>query len=573
MSINYRPETPRNTFESVDPLDAQWDYLEDVTLPTTDNFNPTSSQGSPATITPITAVATIEAVPMDARKREYILYSRIIVRRHINTAYSQCGKNIRGAETFSGPQLVTALIRVGKRLDKIAKTEKMGAPSSVALWHAVQYALGGEFITMEQATIRGCGPDAIAAPPSASSSPSLEPYSCRLKRVEGEFKRAMAKRIHKSSAPAKEEANLSRIRSFQNLNTFSGKLLRMGSAESAIKEYFDELSTPWNTGNGDTTTSTTTTPRCTPPIIPVSGTTPCFPPASCRKPDTGTLPRALHSPGNEFTSRIPLLPFPNFVLNKMPLSQKMRRTREIEPTDPKRKREFKPEKCFPLLRTRRMLSWESSNDKSLAVWREGRKLPPEPKLVFMSRSELDAFGASGVLGAPRICPDKMADWGQLHLEEQRNRLMAALKMKATISWGKVRRVPLPGSTSIARVTFPGPPTTTSTSVQHSRQNPLLWLSQRGVESIMADLTDSMSRLSGFCQVFPPDQPSTPDPATYKAGGKLLAQLAKGTAKVTSNPPPIAPSSLKRKLSAVADVESLENQDSLRPQKRLKAEQK
>ncbi|PWW80508.1 hypothetical protein C7212DRAFT_341220 [Tuber magnatum] len=595
MHIQYMPDTPRTTFESVDPLHTQWDYLEKLGRPTTDDCSPTPSKGqSTAAVT----TTPTESIPMDPRKREYILYSRCLVRRHINFTYSHLNKKLPGAEKFSGPQLVSALVRAGKDLDMLAKARKLKSRSTVSLWYAVQYALCGEFITIEQAKIRGCGPDAISAtlslaPPSSNSYPSPPPSV-----EDKEKKKVKAKKIKQEDALSGGAADLTGVGLEYNPNSFSAKFLRLGFAETTIKEYFEILCEQQNKGNAATFTTTALppTPRGTAilPTAPDSTAVTLLPPTSCRKPDTGTLPRALHTPENEFILPIPPLPLPDFVPTGRPLSSKRNRSPKKEFAGPEDNRTSKHDLYSPLLRTRRMLSLERKFGKTLATAQASRRLPPKPMLEFKSQAELDSSGVSGVLRPPRVYHGRPSDWGKRYLEEQRNDLTATLETRAVILGGRVRRVPLPGSASpprsryldpeppkvsaggakssgLRQITFPGQPSSTPSNGREAGQELLPKSPMRVVESVIACLKNPLAIFSKYCQVpFSGQLPTpTPTPDTQRIERNTLAQLPQETPKATPIQTQTPPPGSKRKLSSMADVEDRENQGSPVPQKRLK----
>jgi len=576
MRIQYKPDIPRTTFESVDPLHTQWDYLEDIGSSATDNFGPTPPEPSSAT----TATA-IGSIPLDVRKREYILYSRRLVRRHISITYTRLGREPPGAEEFSGPQLVSALVRAAKDLDMVAKARKMKSQTAVSLWHAVQYALRGEFITLEQATIRGCGPDAIYTTPSVASSHS-DAYPSPSPSVKDKGKKKVgSKKIRKEDV--------------LNLNTFGAKFLRLGSVESAIKKYFEILCEPQNKGNTSSTITTPITPKLTAlsSAAHVSAALTRSLPTSCRKPDTGTLPRALHSPGNEFILPIPFLPLPNFTPTKSPVGPGRKKPRKREPSDPEANRIFKREMCSPLLRTRHMHSWGRDWDKELSLGQASRKLPPEPMLEFKSHSELSATGISGVLRTLRVYHDRANDWSQRYLEEQREDLAGTLETRAAILGQRVRRAPLPGSSflpsarcrepelpkepvggitpsGLRQIIFPDQPPSTYSDKYKIKPELLTQLPKRGVEAGIAYLESLMTRFSKSRQVSFAGQPSTPTPAKHKLEREQLLQLSQETENSKLMPTQTPPPSSKGRLSLMAHVEDLDNQGSLIRQKRLKA---
>ncbi|KAG0638436.1 hypothetical protein HOY80DRAFT_1001792 [Tuber brumale] len=593
MHVQYRPFNPRTTFESVDPLHAQWDYLENSERPTTNNSSITSSQELSAATAAATAT---ESAPVEARKREYILYSRRLVRRHISFTYSKLEKGLPRLEGFSGPQLVSALIRAGKDLDMVSKAKKKMNESTISLQHAVQYALCGEFITLEQATIRGCGPDATSAASSVAPSPPGAYPSPPPSAEDKEKKRVKAKEPKREDEPPGRTTNLTGDGPNQNLNTFSAKLLRLGYEESAIEEYFETLCEQQNKGN--TTAATTTTP--TTPRRTASSSSPLvsaavsrYTPTSCRKPDTGTLPRALHSPENEFILPIPPLPLPNFVPTGRPLSLKRGSPRKRELSDPEASNKSKRSLSSPLPRVRRMLSWERKFDKALVLAQSNSKLPREPTLEFKSHWELDASGISGMLRPLKVYPDRADDWGQKYFEEQRDDLMATLETRAAISGGKVRRVPLPGSASPTKIRHRGrelrkgpeegvkpsrldpitPPdqqSSTTPGKDMAERGPLPQLSYSVVGSIMAYLKSPLTIFSKPPQAPFSAQLSTPTPTNNEVERKVLAELRQETAKALLIHAQTPPSSSKRKHLSMADAEDLENQNSPKPQKKLKA---
>ncbi|KAG0136115.1 hypothetical protein HOY82DRAFT_536462 [Tuber indicum] len=589
MHVEYRPDTPRTTFETLDPLHTKWDYLENSGRLTTDNLSTTSSQELSATAT-TTAKAT-KSASLGAREREYILYSRRLVRRLIRFTYSRFNKKFSGLQRFSGPQLVSALIRAGNDLDMVSKAKM--SESTISLRHAVQYALCGEFITLEQATIRGCGPSAFSAAPSKAPSSSIAYPSPPLSAEDKEKEKVKAKEPKKEDEPPEKTTNLTGVGLNQNLNSFSAKFLRLGYEESAIKEYFETLCEPQIKGN--TTAMTSTTPRRNASSFspPVSAAVSRYPPTSCRKPDTGTLPRALHSPENEFTLPIPPLPLPNFAPTERPLSLKRSSPRKRELADPGANRKSKHNLSSPLLRVRRMLSLERKFDKALTVAQANGKIPPGPALEFKSHSELDTAGISGVLRPLRVYPDRADNWGQRYLDEQRDNLIATLKTSSAISGGKARRVLFPGSGSPTRirhsdpelsngpdvgakpsrwgqVTSPDQRSSTTPSKDIAEREPLPQLSHRIVESVLAYLKVPMTLFSKpLCVPFSSQQ-STPTPDNNKAERKELAQSPQETAKAPSIHTPTPPSSSKRKHPPTADAEDPEDQDSPTPQKKLKA---
>jgi len=472
---------------------------------------------------------------------------------------------------------VSALVRAGKDLDLVAKAGQLKSQSAVSLWNAVQYALRGEFITLEQATIRGCGPDAIFVAPSVSSSLS-DAYPSPLSVKDKGKKKAQAKKIKKEHAP--------------NLNTFSAKLLRLGSVEPTIKEHFEILCKTQNKRNATPAVTTPITPKLTAlsPAAPVSAAL-TRTPTSCCKPDTGTLPRALHSPENEFISPIPPLPLPNFTPTGSPLKRKTPRKRE--PSDPEANRIFKRELCSPLLRTRRVHSSERDKDKALSLARASRKLPPKPMLEFKSHSELSASGISGVLRTLSVYHDRANDWSQRYLEEQRKDLAGTLETWAAILGQKVRRAPLPGSSSLPRarlrepelpeepargitpsrlrqITFPDQLSGSASDKYKIKPEPLAQSPKRRMEAGIACLESLIARFSKSPQVPLIGQLSTPTPVEHKLKREELVQLPQETVDSKSIPTIIPPLSSKRKLSSMADVKDLDNQGSLIRQKRLKA---
>ncbi|RPA99460.1 hypothetical protein L873DRAFT_906797 [Choiromyces venosus 120613-1] len=313
MSIEHNPYTHRETLESVDPFDGQWYSLEDVTLPSANELNPASP--GPPTITPTAEFATSESILIDPPKKEYLYRGKknFLIRGHINDYNSLIERKPPREERLSRTELLSEIFRVGILLDRLAKLEMLMEPSSVALYYTVQYALRGEFTTIEQAAIRGCGPQSFPVAPSAGSSSSPVPHLNEPPSAEGKKKKrvSLARKKVKSSKSGRG----------YNLNSCGAKFLRMGMEQTAIREHFNKAFDPWSAKDATTTTTTPTTPkRSPPPIDPVPAAATHLLPTSCRKPDTGTLPRAFHSPGNEFTSPIPVLPLPNFAPTDPPLN-------------------------------------------------------------------------------------------------------------------------------------------------------------------------------------------------------------------------------------------------------------